>query len=110
MPYFGTVRLTLMGTKNIYENRRNPFVLSGTKNMVRVKLMCFLCFLPIHSGHQVRWTYLPGSHRRKVTQDFSSTFFLRCVPQFWQRFCFGMVSITSLSLSMRGMYNSEIAE
>ena len=22
----------------------------------------------------------PGSHRRKVTQDFSSTFFLRCVP------------------------------
>ena len=30
-----------------------------------------LCFLPIHSGHQVRWTYQPGSHRRKVTQDFS---------------------------------------
>ena len=38
-----------------------------------------VCFLPIHSGHQVRWTYQPGSHRRKVTQDFSSTF-LRCVP------------------------------
>ena len=37
-------------------------------------------FLPIHSGHQVRWTYQPGSQRRKVTQDFSSTFFLRCVP------------------------------
>ena len=31
--------------------------------------MC-VCFLPIHSGHQVRWTYQPGSHRRKVTQDF----------------------------------------
>ena len=30
--------------------------------------MC-VCFLPIHSGHQVRWTYQPGSHRRKVTQD-----------------------------------------
>ena len=29
-----------------------------------------LCFLPVHSGHQVRWTYQPGSHRRKVTQDF----------------------------------------
>ena len=29
-----------------------------------------VCFLPIHSGHQVRWTYQPGSHRRKVTQDF----------------------------------------
>ena len=39
-----------------------------------------VCFLPIHSGHQVRWTYQPGSHRRKVTQDFSATFFLRCVP------------------------------
>ena len=45
-------------------------------------LRCTLCvffFLPIHSGHQVRWTYQSGSHRRKVTQDFSSTF-LRCVP------------------------------
>ena len=43
--------------------------------------MCVcVCFLPIHSGHQVRWTYQPGSHRRKVTQDFLSTFFLRCVP------------------------------
>ena len=41
--------------------------------------MC-VCFLPIHSGHQVLWTYQPGSHRRKVTQGFSSTFFLRCVP------------------------------
>ena len=39
-----------------------------------------VCFLLIHSGHQVRWTYQPGSHRRKVTQDFSSTFLLRCVP------------------------------
>ena len=33
--------------------------------------MCVcVCFLPIHSEHQVRWTYQPGSHRRKVTQDF----------------------------------------
>ena len=39
----------------------------------------FLCVLPIHSGHQVRWTYQPGSHRRKVTQDFSSTFYLSAV-------------------------------
>ena len=28
------------------------------------------------------WTYQPGSHRRKVTQDFSSTFLLRCLPYF----------------------------
>ena len=41
--------------------------------------MCVcVCFLPIHSGHQR--TYQAGSHRRKVTQDFSSTFFLRCMP------------------------------
>ena len=45
-------------------------------------VLCVVCFLPIHSGHQVRWTYQPGSHRRKVTQDFSSTFFLRCVLYF----------------------------
>ena len=36
-----------------------------------IKCYCVcVCFLPIHSGHQVRWTYQPGSHRRKVTQDF----------------------------------------
>ena len=38
-----------------------------------------VCFLPINSGHQVRWTYQPGSHRRKVTQDFSSTFRGACL-------------------------------
>ena len=45
-------------------------------------VVIYVCvfFLPIHSGHRVRWTYQPGSHRRKVTQDFLSTFFLRCVP------------------------------
>ena len=49
--------------------------------LLKIIIMCAcVCFLPIHSGHQVRWTYQPGSHRRKVTQDFSSTFFLRCVP------------------------------
>ena len=37
-----------------------------------------VCFLPIHSGLQ--WTYQPGSHRKKVTQEFPSTFFLRCLP------------------------------
>ena len=30
------------------------------------------------------WTHQPGSHRRKVTQDFS-TFLLRCLPQFLWR-------------------------
>ena len=41
--------------------------------------VCCVCFLPKYSVHQVRWTYQPGSHRRKVTQDFSSTFLLWCV-------------------------------
>ena len=28
--------------------------------------MCVcVCFFPIHSGHQVRWTYQPGSHRQE---------------------------------------------
>ena len=44
-----------------------------------------VCFLPINSGHQVRWTYQPGSHRKKEghTQDFSSPFLLRCLPSFF---------------------------
>ena len=28
----------------------------------------------------------------------------------WQRLCFGTVSTTSLSMSMRGRYNNKIAE
>ena len=46
--------------------------LRGTSELPgRPARMCVcVCFLPIHSGHQVRWTYQPGSHRRKVTQDF----------------------------------------
>ena len=26
-------------------------------------ILCWVCFLPIRSGHQVRWTYQSGSHR-----------------------------------------------
>ena len=44
-----------------------------------------VCFLPIHYGHQVRWTYQPRSHRRKVTPNFPSTLLLRCVPSFFSR-------------------------
>ena len=44
-----------------------------------------VCFLPIYSGRQVRWMYQPGSHRRKVTQDFSSTFLLRCMREGFSR-------------------------
>ena len=44
-----------------------------------------MCFLLIYSGRQVRWMYQPGSHRRKVAQDLSSTFLLRCMPLFFSR-------------------------
>ena len=49
--------------------REVPSGLSTTRSRGWVGGVC-VCFLPIHSGHQVRWTYQPGSHRRKVTQDF----------------------------------------
>ena len=42
---------------------------------VKVHDRVCVCFLPIHSGHQVRWTYQPGSHRRKVTQEEGHTGF-----------------------------------
>ena len=44
-----------------------------------------VCLLPIYSGRQVSWMYQPGSHRRKVTQDFSSTFLLRRMTLFFSR-------------------------
>ena len=48
-----------------------------------------VCY-PIYSGRQTchlfwtsdLWAHQPGSHRRKVTQDFSA-FLLRCLPQFF---------------------------
>ena len=35
-----------------------------------------VCFLPIYSGHQSSSLDVPSG----VTQDFSSTFLLRCAP------------------------------
>ena len=59
-------------------------VILPEKTNMRSVCMCVcvcVCFLPIHSGHQARWTYRPGSHSRKVTQEFLSTFLLRCVME-----------------------------
>ena len=42
------------------------------------------------------WTYQPGSHR-KVTQDFSSIFLLRCLPYFLSREGFSRSSFLSRS-------------
>ena len=64
---------------------------SVTKNLLYSSIIemqiqssyCCVCFvLPIHSEHKVRWTYQPGSHRRKVTQDFLSSF-LGCWCNVW---------------------------
>ena len=57
--------------------RIQPF-LSLVDREVEFCVCVCVCFLPIYSGLQ--WTYQPGSHRKKVTQDFPSTFFLRCLP------------------------------
>ena len=43
-----------------------------------------VCCHPIFSRRQ-DCGLPPGSHRRKVTQHFSSTFLLRCLPYFFSR-------------------------
>ena len=60
--------------KFIY-SRSHAFRYEKNRMCVRVCVcVCvFVRFLPIYSGRQVRWMYQPRSHRRKVTQDFSST-------------------------------------
>ena len=40
-----------------------------TKASDQKRRVCVCVFLPIYSGHQVRWMCQPGSHRRKVTQE-----------------------------------------
>ena len=54
---------------------------------VRVCVCVFVCFLPIYSGRQVRWMYQPGSHRRKVTQESSSTFLRLWIMMMTLIFC-----------------------
>ena len=43
---------------------------------VYIMCVCVCVFLLIYSGHQARWTYQPGSHRKKVTQEEGHTGFL----------------------------------
>ena len=93
---FSILTLNLVLTQGIPPNVRSgvhinlrQYAIGSVTTLQAYKVYCTrcvcVCFLPIHSGHQVRWTYQPGSHRRKVTQNFLSTFFLRCVPQFFSR-------------------------
>ena len=57
--------------------------LKRSGHICSIQIDVCVCFLPIYSGYQDRWIYQPGSHRRKVTQGFSSTFLLRCMPLFF---------------------------
>ena len=50
--------------------------------LLAVILISFVCFLPVYSGRQVRLGIPAGVSQEKVIQDFSSTFFLRCMPYF----------------------------
>ena len=77
--YFRQVGLTGLLSKC----RSKPFSFRVVYKLP-VYVVC-VCFLPIYSGRKARWMYQPGPHRRKVTQDFSSTFLLRCMPLFFSR-------------------------
>ena len=55
-------------------------------NAARGHLISVLCvFFPLILDVKSVCVYQPESHRRKVTQDFSSTFLLRCMPLFLAR-------------------------
>ena len=55
-------------------------------NPARGHLISVLCvFFPFILDVKFVWMYQPESHSRKVTQDLSSTFFLRCIPLFLAR-------------------------
>ena len=60
-----------------------------TKTSDQTRQRVCVCFPPIYSWRQVCWMYQPGSHRRKITQDFTSTILLRCMPFFFSREGFG---------------------
>ena len=46
-----------------------PVVVVVDSHIQHIVLVC-VCFLPIHSGHQVRWTYQRGPHRRNGHTGF----------------------------------------
>ena len=72
---FVTFSVLVANPKNYFT--RWPILLYSVQYNT-VQCVC-VCFLTIHSGHQVRWTYQLGPHWRKVTQDFLSALLLRYV-------------------------------
>ena len=64
--YDGIQNMETTGSDNVGDDdavktQHGPFDLAVHKK--RNGDMCVVCFLPIYCGHQVRWTYQPGSHR-----------------------------------------------
>ena len=62
--------------------RRPAHLYTQADNARRVKYECVLSSYLFRTSDL--WTHQPGSHRRKVTQNFS-TFLLRCLPSFLSR-------------------------
>ena len=69
--------LTASRKRSFYKLQTSAFrskLLYTTSSKTAVDYSVCVCvcvfFLPIYSGHQVRWTYQPGSNRRKVTGFF----------------------------------------
>ena len=70
-------------------NRISNFVYPRIDRSLYSCWACFFCVcVCVLSSHLFRtsglWTYLLGSHRKKVAQDFSA-FLLRCLPSFFSR-------------------------
>ena len=82
-------------------------LLAGSSHICSILIDVCACFLPIYSGRQVRWMYQPGSHRRKVTQDFSSTFLLRRMPLFLSREGFSR-SFPSSTVKSNFVYSNDL--
>ena len=59
-------------------------MMSDTGKLYQRQVMCVCIVIPFILD--VRFVGVPaGAHRIKVTQDFSSTFLLRCLLQFFSR-------------------------
>ena len=99
------LRVGLTNKKKYTQQVKNDYGVEHRILVINIHPVCVcVCFLPIYSARQVRWMYQPGSHRRKVTQDFSSTFLLRCMPLFFSREGFSRRSCPSSILKSNFVY------
>ena len=55
----------MYGNNNVIFRVGNQMIVRENNKKQQPRCLCSrlcVCFLPIHSGHQVRWTYQPGGH------------------------------------------------